>query len=209
MDSVVRVVYYKAMTNDSITPVKIETTDIDGLMLITMKQIDESRGTIRELFRASAFEEAGIELPNPWKQINATETRQGAIRGLHAESMRKLVSIVHGEAFGVYVDVRANSPSKGKVVTVKLTKGVQVLVPVGVCNGFQSISEGMSQYLYCFDTEWTMGMKGYAINPLDPELNIQWPIPVTADDTYLVSRKDASAPSFQEALAIAASNPIA
>lgn len=196
------------MTNDQITPIKIETTDIDGLMLITMKQIDESRGTIRELFRASAFEDAGITLPTSWKQINATETRQGAIRGLHAESMRKLVSIVHGEAFGVYVDVRADSPTKGKVVTVKLTKGVQVLVPIGVCNGFQSISEGVSQYLYCFDTEWVMGMKGYAINPLDTELNIKWPIPVTAEDTHLVSRKDASAPSFQEALATAASNPL-
>lgn len=197
------------MIDDSITPMKIETTDIDGLILITMKQIEESRGTIRELFRGSAFEEAGVKLLNPWKQINATETRQGAIRGLHAESMKKLVTIVHGEAFGVYVDVRANSPTRGKVVTVKLTKGTQVLVPVGVCNGFQSVSEGISQYLYCFDTEWTFGMQGYAINPLDPELGIKWPIPVTANDTHLVSRKDASAPSLKEALDLAASNPLA
>lgn len=196
------------MTNDSITPMEVQTTKIDGLRIITMKQIAEDRGVIRELFRQSAFDEAGIPLGGAWKQINATETRQGAIRGLHAESMQKLVAIVYGEAFGVYVDVRSDSPTKGNIVTVKLTKGVQVIVPKGVCNGFQSLSEGTSQYLYCFDTEWVAGMKGYSVAPLDPDLGIQWPIPVKIDDTHLISRKDASAPSFKEALEIAAANPL-
>lgn len=183
-------------------------TDIDGLLIITMKQIEEERGVIREFFRESAFKEAGASLLGSWKQINATETRQGGIRGLHAESMQKLVAVVFGEAFGVYVDVRPNSPTRGNVVTVELTKGVQVIVPKGVCNGFQSVSEGTSQYIYCFDTEWTMGMPGYSITPLDPELGITWPIPVTAEDSHLVSRKDASAPSLKEALEIASSQPL-
>lgn len=191
-----------------ITPMEAKTTNIEGLQVITIKQIKEDRGVIREFFRQSAFEEAGIPLLGPWKQINATETRQGGVRGLHAESMQKLVAIVSGEAFGAYVDVRPTSPTKGNVVTVKLVPGVQVLVPKGVCNGFQSVSEGVSQYIYCFDTEWGKGMPGYSVNPLDPELGITWPIPVTANNHQLVSRKDAGAPSFKETLELARAQPM-
>lgn len=181
-------------------PMGVELTTILGLYLITMKQVTESRGTVREFFRLSAFDELGIEGYSPWVQMNITETNQGAIRGLHGESMAKLVAVVEGEAFGVYVDVRPESPTRGVVFTAKLVKGTQVLVPSGVCNGFQSVSEGTSQYLYAFDSEWVPGMDGYAINPLDPDLGITWPIPVNESDHDLVSSKDASAPSLKDVL---------
>ncbi len=78
-----------------------------------------------------------------------------------------------------------------------LVKGTQVLVPPGVCNGFQSISPGVSQYLYCFDAEWVPGMSGVAVNPLDPDLGIVWPIPV---DRALLSAKDAALPLLRDVL---------
>ncbi|MFA6535779.1 MAG: dTDP-4-dehydrorhamnose 3,5-epimerase [Candidatus Babeliales bacterium] len=178
----------------------VQSTSIDGLYLIKMKQVTESRGTIREFFRKSAFSNNNINCTKPWVQINITETRQGAIRGLHGENMQKLVAVVDGEAFGVYVDMRPGSVTRGVVFTAKLVKGTQVYIPKGVCNGFQSVSEGVSQYAYCFDAEWAPGMPGYSINPLDQALGISWPIPVTESDFDLISRKDASAPSFEEAL---------
>jgi dTDP-4-dehydrorhamnose 3,5-epimerase len=183
-----------------ITPFEARPTAIEDLHIITMRQIEDERGVIREFFRDSALREAGLTGFGSWKQINATETSQGAIRGLHAEEMWKLIAVVEGEAFGAYVDVRSDSSSRGKVVTTPLTKGMQVLVPQGVCNGFQSVSEGVTQYLYCFDAEWVMGMKSYSVNPLDPELSIDWPIPVEAFNTDLISRKDASAPTLKETL---------
>jgi dTDP-4-dehydrorhamnose 3,5-epimerase len=181
------------------TPFSVETTDIDGLLVVRMKQITDDRGTIRELFRTSAFAGAGIEV-GPWLQVNVTETQQGAIRGLHGEAMTKLVAIVHGEAFGAYVDARPGSPSRGKVVTVPLVKGTQVLVPAGVCNGFQSVSPGISQYLYCFDAEWVPGMSGVAVNPLDPDLGIVWPLSVDPDNRTQVSEKDAGLPPLRDVL---------
>jgi dTDP-4-dehydrorhamnose 3,5-epimerase len=165
-----------------------------------MKQIQDERGVIRELYRASALKEVGLVGFDTWKQVNATETKQGVIRGLHGEEMWKLVAIVSGKAFGVYVDVRPDSPTKGKVVTTELVPGVQVLVPQGVCNGFQSLSEGVSQYLYCFDQEWVPGMKGYSLAPLDPDLKIQWPIAVDPENNELISRKDVVAPTLKEVL---------
>lgn len=167
---------------------------IDGLAVVTLKQVTDERGTVRELFRRSAFESVGIELA-PFCQINVTETRRGAVRGMHAEDMAKLVSIAAGEAFGAYVDLRDDSPTFGVVETVELRPGVQVLVPAGVANGFQALTEPC-QYVYCFDAEWVPGMAGRAVNPLDPDLGIAWPMPIDRDDPSQLSAKDRDAPLF-------------
>jgi len=183
-----------------IRPFSVSKTEIDGLFVIEMKQVTDERGAIREFYRESAFKEAGLPSLGPWLQVNITESKQGAIRGLHGEEMFKLVAIVSGEAFGAYVDARPDSPSQGKVVTTQLVKGAQVLVPRGVCNGFQSVSEGITQYLYTFDNEWSPGMAGRAVNPLDPDLGITWPIPPGADDLAQVSAKDRGLPTLAQVL---------
>jgi dTDP-4-dehydrorhamnose 3,5-epimerase len=173
------------------------TTAIDGLLVLTMKQVSDDRGTVRELFRASSYAEplGGV---GAWQQVNATETRFGAVRGLHGEAMTKLVAIVSGRAYGVYLDTREGSSTYGAVVTVDLVPGTQVLVPAGVCNGFQCVSEEGSQYLYCFDQEWVPGMAGVAFTPLDEGLGIEWPVPVDPADPAQISAKDAGAPRFSE-----------
>ncbi|MBO3731949.1 dTDP-4-dehydrorhamnose 3,5-epimerase family protein [Glycomyces niveus] len=182
----------------SITPFVVQETDIPGLVVLQMRQITDDRGTVREFYRESAFVEAGLPSLGPWLQINVTETKQGAIRGLHGEDMYKLVAVVSGEAFGAYVDARPDSPARGKSVTVNLTKGVQVLVPPGVCNGFQSLSPEGTQYVYCFDQEWKPGMAGTAVNPLDEALGIAWPLPVDPTDAAQLSAKDAGLPGIND-----------
>jgi dTDP-4-dehydrorhamnose 3,5-epimerase len=112
--------------------------------------------------------------------------------------MVKLVAVVAGEGFAAYVDLRPESGTYGKVVTVTLRPGDQVLVPKGVGNGFQATSEGGCQYLYCFDDEWVPGMAGRACTPLDPALGIDWPLPIDPDDPSQVSVKDRDAPLFSE-----------
>lgn len=185
------------MTSSQITEMQVSESAIDGLLILTMKQVAEPRGAVREFFRASTYAQplAGL---GPWQQINITETAQGGIRGLHGESMVKLVACVAGEAFGAYLDARKDSPTFGAVVTVPLLAGAQVLVPAGVCNGFQAVSVGGCQYLYCFTDEWQPGMAGVAYSPLDPGLDIPWPIPVDVASPAQVSAKDAGAPLFSE-----------
>ena len=173
---------------------------IDGLAIITMKQVTDDRGTVREFYRESAFVDAGLGSLGAFLQVNATETKQGGIRGLHAEDITKLVAVVAGEAFGAYVDMRVGSPTHGAVVTVTLRPGTQVLVPCGVGNGFQAVAPGLTQYVYCFDREWAPGMPGMACTPLDPALGIEWPLPIDLDDRSQVSQKDLDAPTFADAV---------
>jgi dTDP-4-dehydrorhamnose 3,5-epimerase len=181
-------------------PFSATPTAIDGLYIIEMKEVRDERGTVREFYRESAFKEAGLPSLGPWLQVNITESKQGAIRGLHGEDMFKLVAIIAGEAFGAYVDTRPDSPSRGVVVTTHLVKGAQVLVPQGVCNGFQSVSPGTTQYLYTFDQEWAPGMAGTAVNPLDAALGIEWPVPVDIDDPAQLSLKDGGLPTLDQVL---------
>lgn len=181
-----------------ITPFEVQPTEVEGLLVLAMKQVTDERGTVREFFRTSAFEEAGVSGLGPWLQVNVTETRQGGVRGLHAEAMHKLVAVVAGEAFAAFVDLRPGSTTFGTVVTRTLAIGTQVLVPPGVGNGFQATAKGVTQYLYCFDREWAPGMAGVACTPLDPDLGIHWPIPVDRDDPAQVSVKDRDAPRLRD-----------
>jgi dTDP-4-dehydrorhamnose 3,5-epimerase len=161
---------------------------IEGLRIHEMKQVPDERGVVRELFRASTFPGAG-----PWLQVNVTENVQGAVRGMHAEDMTKLVCVASGAALAAWVDLRVDSATFGAVETLDLVPGVCVLVPPGVGNGFQATAAGLTQYVYCFDREWEPGMRGVACTPLDPELGITWPLPITA-----ISDKDRSAPKVAE-----------
>jgi dTDP-4-dehydrorhamnose 3,5-epimerase len=170
----------------------VEASGIDGLVVLTMKQVTDERGTVREFFRESAFDGAGLKLGR-FLQVNVTETHRGGVRGMHAESMTKLVAVVAGRVFGAWVDLRPTSPTHGEVVTRTLGPGDQVLVPAGVGNGFQALEDG-TQYLYCFDDEWKPGMAGVACTPLDPALGVEWPIPVDREDRAQISQKDLEAP---------------
>jgi dTDP-4-dehydrorhamnose 3,5-epimerase len=179
----------------------VTSTGISGLMVLSVKKVTEPRGEVRELYRRSRYSDQVPGVSASWDQINLTATKQGAVRGLHGEQMQKLVTVASGRAFGVYVDARIGSPTRGAVETVDLVPGIQVLVPSGVCNGFQATGSGITEYLYFFDHEWKSGMPGVAIDPLDRELAIAWPILIDSADESQISAKDASAPSLSEVLA--------
>lgn len=180
-----------------IIELELRSGAISGLLVVTPKQVTDDRGTIRELFRRSAFAAAGVDLA-PFQQINVTESARGVVRGMHAEAMTKLLTVAAGGALGAYVDLRVDSPTFGTVETVELRPGVQVLVPAGVANGFQSLVDGC-QYVYCFDAEWQPDMAGEACSPLG--IGVDWPIPVDAGDPSHLSAKDASAPHLDMLLA--------
>jgi dTDP-4-dehydrorhamnose 3,5-epimerase len=181
-----------------IVPMQVERTAIGGLLRITTKSVTDERGTVREFFRTTGYAEQQVAVPDRWAQMNLTFSERGAVRGLHGEATDKLVGVAHGEAFGVYLDARPDSPTRGAVVTAALTVGTQVFVPAGVCNGFQSVSAGGCQYLYCFGVEWQPGMSGVAVSPLDPQLAIPWPVEIDRDDPAMISVKDATAPTFAQ-----------
>ena len=61
---------------------EVSKTDIDGLVVIQVKTIEDDRGVIREFYRESSWLEAGLPSLGPWAQFNVTDTRRGTVRGL-------------------------------------------------------------------------------------------------------------------------------
>jgi dTDP-4-dehydrorhamnose 3,5-epimerase len=168
---------------------------IEGLRVIQTKQFDDDRGTIREIYRESAFRDFGAGSIQATRQVNLTQSRRGAIRGLHGEDMVKLIGLAAGRGFGAFFDTRPRSGSFGSLFTIELEPGTQLVVPSGVCNGFQALTDDCL-YLYCFDTEWAHVMPGVAVNALDPDLAIPWPVTIDPADRSLLSEKDAFLPNF-------------
>ena len=111
-------------TYPQIIDMSVADSAIDGLKIITLKQVTDERGTVREYYRQSSWLAAGLPDLGPFLQLNLTETRRGGVRGMHAEDMVKVVTVAGGSAFGAYVDLRTDSPTAGKVVTVALRPGI-------------------------------------------------------------------------------------
>lgn len=174
-------------------------TDIKGLFTVEFKIIEDARGSVMEFYRQSDFEAAGLPTLGDRPQVNAPLTVKGALRGIHAESAHKLVSVASGKVYAAIVDLRKDSETAGKWLGFELERGQGLFVSSGLGNSFQSISDEPSTYLYYFETEWVPGMPGLACNPLDPDLAINWPI--AENEGMIISDKDRSNPSLQEVLA--------
>ncbi|HSX27211.1 MAG TPA: dTDP-4-dehydrorhamnose 3,5-epimerase [Patescibacteria group bacterium] len=174
-----------------------QATEIEGLYTVRFKVFEDERGSVMEFYRQSDFEAAGLPNLGDRPQVNAPLTVKGALRGIHAEDAHKLVSVAAGKIYAVIVDLRKDSPTKGKWQGFELERGQGLFVSRGLGNSFQSISDEPSIYLYYFEQEWKPDMPGFSCNPLDPDLAIDWPI----KDGMIVSDKDRNNPTLKEVLA--------
>ncbi|HSX45322.1 MAG TPA: dTDP-4-dehydrorhamnose 3,5-epimerase family protein [Candidatus Saccharimonadales bacterium] len=183
---------------NDIKPMQATKTKIDGLWQIDFKVIEDERGSVMEFYRQSEFESAGLPSLNNRAQVNAPLSVKGTVRGVHAEAAHKLVSVASGKVYAVIVDLRKDSSTAGQWQGFELSRGLGLFVSSGLGNSFQSISDEPSVYLYYFEKEWFPGMPGSSCNPLDPELNINWPIKDGAG--MIISAKDRANPSLKEVL---------
>ncbi len=179
-----------------IEPLRATKTDIDGLWQLSLKVIEDERGSVMEFYRQSEFEAAGLPSLGDRPQVNAPLSLKGTVRGVHAESAHKFVAVASGRVHAVIVDLRKDSPTLGQARSFELGRGEGLFVSNGLGNSFQSISDEPSVYLYYFEQEWSPTMPGVSCNPLDPDLAIDWPI--KEGEGMIISAKDRANPSFKE-----------
>lgn len=181
-----------------IEPMRAKPTKIDGLWELELKIIPDERGSVMEFYRQSEFDALGLPSLGERPQVNAPLSIKGAIRGIHAESAHKFVSVAVGKVYAAIVDLRPDSLTAGQWQSFELERGQGLFVSKGLGNSFQSISNEPSIYLYYFEAEWQPGMPGAACNPLDQDLNIDWPI--KEGEGMIISDKDRSNPSLKTVL---------
>lgn len=155
-------------------------TGIEGLVVVELTVHGDSRGWFKENWQRAKMV-GGLGLPDRrWVQNNVSYNLQrGVTRGIHAEPWDKFVSVATGSVFGAWVDLRAGSPTYGEVYTATLDPSRAIYVPRGVGNSYQALEDGTA-YTYLVDAHWSAELKRtYTfVNLADPELAIEWPIPL-------------------------------
>lgn len=174
-------------------------TDIPDVIICEPKVHGDDRGYFVETFRCDKLEEfLGFKVN--FTQDNESKSSKGVLRGLHFQlpphAQTKLVRVIKGSVLDVAVDIRKNSPTFGKYVTVKLTaqNKRQLFVPRGFAHGFV-VLEDDTVFAYKVDNYYSPECdRGIAFD--DKELNIDW---ILDKDSLKLSDKDTKQPTLQEA----------
>lgn len=159
---------------------QIIKSPLEGLLAVVRKPRTDSRGWLERLYCSEELAAAGFATPP--LQINRSCTKgAGTIRGMHFQSSPhcevKFVSCTVGEVFDVAVDLRPRSRTFLKWFGVHLSaeNRTSLLIPVGFAHGFQVLSPD-AELLYLHSTPHAPHAEG-GLNPLDPAIAIEWPLP--------------------------------
>lgn len=158
----------------------------------------DDRGVFLEWFSRGVFAEAAGH-PLALAQANCSVSRRGTLRGIHfadvPPSQAKYVTCLSGAVLDVVVDIRVGSPGFGAYDTVRLDDQDRraVYVAEGLGHAFLALTDDATVVYLCSEP-YAPGRE-HGLNPLDPEIGIDWP----ADLEPLLSPKDAAAPSLAEA----------
>lgn len=183
---------------------KVRPLSIDGAWEFTPVQHGDARGLFAEVFKSDLLSEVvGHRLD--LAQVNLSVSAAGVLRGVHFADVppgqAKYVTCPSGAILDVVVDIRVGSPTFGQYDTV-LLDGVDrraVYLSEGLGHAFCSLADGSTVTYLCSTGYNPSGEHG--INPLDPELGIEWPTQGRDGRplTYEVSPKDTAAPGLSEA----------
>ncbi len=170
--------------------------EISDVLHIQLKTFVDERGSFMEMYRKPLYEELGISCS--FVQDNYSFSKKGTIRGMHFQSdpgQAKLISVISGTIYDVYVDIRPASSTFGRWGAKELdsSQPEQLFIPEGFAHGFAVLSD-TAHVLYKVSTIFNPEMeKTFRFD--DPTVGIEWPV-----DTPILSKRDQNAPSFQEVI---------
>jgi dTDP-4-dehydrorhamnose 3,5-epimerase len=172
------------------------TTDIPGLIVFDVTSVGDDRGYFQEKYQKAKLVAAGMPESFVIVQNSLSYNKEpGVTRGFHAEPWDKYISVVNGKVFSAYVDLR-KGPSFGKTAVVEITPNKTVFLPQGVANSFQTLEPDV-YYLYSVNAHWSEDNydKYCFANLSDPEIGIDWPIPL---DQAVMSDRDRNHPMLKD-----------
>ncbi len=175
---------------------KISKTDLDGVMRLEKRKLGDARGHISRMFCNQELANFGLDIGIA--QINHTYSAQsGTIRGMHFQyapaAETKIVSCLRGSILDVALDLREGSDSFGRWTAHVLSANnwTSLYIPQGFAHGFQTLENDV-ELLYLHSAPYTPDLEG-GVNPLDDEIGIKWPLPVTQ-----ISQRDQMMPAISK-----------
>ena len=155
----------------------IERLSIPDVWTFSPRRFEDERGSFCETFNARVLQDALVGVF--FVQDNQVSTyRTKTLRGVHFQAppraQDKLVRVLKGAILDVAVDLRRNSGTYAKWVSVRLTaeSGKQIFVPKGFGHAYLTL-EPNTEVLYKVSDFYSKDHeRGVAWS--DPDINIDW-----------------------------------
>jgi dTDP-4-dehydrorhamnose 3,5-epimerase len=171
-------------------------TALAGAWIIDLERREDSRGFFARMFCQHEFADHGLE-PIIAQANIARSDRRGTLRGMHFQyppaAETKYVTCPRGAILDVIVDLRPESPTYLRHISVELTEDNHrgIYIPQRFAHGYQTLADD-TVTTYMVGEFYTPGSEG-GLAYDDPDLGIAWPLEVTA-----ISDKDAAWPHLVE-----------
>jgi dTDP-4-dehydrorhamnose 3,5-epimerase len=169
-------------------------TPLRGAYLIQVKKIADNRGFFARGWCRDEFVTHGL---NPdMVQLNiGFSHKAGTLRGLHYQKAphaeAKFVRCTRGAIYDVVVDLRPDSPTRGRWVGAELSaeNATMLYAPEGFAHGYQTLTDDTEMYYLTSSVYAAAAATGVRYD--DRGFNIGWPLPVS-----LVSEQDKNWPDY-------------
>ncbi len=161
---------------------KLIKTKIPGPKLINTEIFKDHRGYLKETFRNNLFKKLNF----PFDVMSFS--KKNVLRGLHIQTKNqqdKVITVTHGKIFDVAVDLRKNSKTFGKYVSIIISdkSNFSFYIPAGFAHGFMCLSKDCTINYKCSDYRNPKSEKTLAWD--DPTIKIKWP-----NKKPILSKKD-------------------
>ena len=120
--------------------------DINGVFSIDLEPILDSRGFFMRTYDQKFFDDRNLS--TVWVHENhSSSLNKGTIRGFHFQhpphSETKLVRVISGSVFDVFLDIRKNSPSFGEYGSITLSAENKkcLYLPKGIAHGMCTLED--------------------------------------------------------------------
>ena len=177
---------------------RIETTPIEGLLIIEPTVHKDDRGYFMESYNKLVLESKGNVHYN-FVQDNQARSVKNVLRGLHYQNdpaaQVKLIRVLEGSIWDVAVDIRKNSKTYKKWFGIELTaeNKLQLLIPYGFAHGYAVLSDTAEVFYKC-DRYYNKSAEG-GIFFGDNELAVDWKMNV---HEAIISDKDLKQPLLKD-----------
>lgn len=157
---------------------RIEPTPIAGCHVVRPQRHTDARGAFARAWDGAAFAAAGLRVDLDQVSVSHNTVR-GTLRGMHLQraphAEAKLVRCTRGAVWDVCLDLRPDSPTRGRWHAERLDpdNGLALYVPEGCAHGFLTLTDA-SDVLYLIAGRYEPAA-AWGVRWNDPAFGIAWP----------------------------------
>ena len=167
-----------------------------GVYIIEIEKYEDERGFFARTWDKNQIKEMGLD-DSIIQSSMSYNRKKGTIRGMHYQikpfEETKLVRCTKGKIFDVIIDLRKDSETFKKWISIELSENNHrtLYIPKGFAHGFQTLEDN-TEIIYdisqTYNPEYSNGIRWN-----DKIIGIKWPLEVT-----MISKKDSMNPYFDK-----------